>query len=153
MPWVCVCVYERGVCPCRACATCGRNRARLGADNCHQWCKETVLFPSDLLLFLFLKKLNWNRNKMRARASSCLPLVVNGVNLTGSRCVLSDHEKKEMNPAEPKLKTNNMDKLLMISVSYQCARTYLFNLVKNCWNFSKMLNETRYNITMMVRNE
>lgn len=55
---MCVCVYERGVCPCRACATCGRNRARLGADNCHQWCKETVLFPSDLLLFLFLKKLN-----------------------------------------------------------------------------------------------
>lgn len=73
---------------------------------------------------------------MRARASSCLPHVVNGVNLTGSRCVLSDHEKKEMNPAEPKLKTNNMtnlrDEMLMISVSYQCARTYLFNLVKNC---------------------
>lgn len=60
---------------------------------------------------------------MRARASSCVRHVVNGVNLTGSRCVLSDHEKK-MNPAELKLKTNNMDnlrdELLMIIVSYQC---------------------------------
>lgn len=60
---------------------------------------------------------------MRARASSCVRYVVNGVNLTGSRCVLSDHEKK-MNPAELKLKTNNMDnlrdELLMIIVSYQC---------------------------------